>query len=107
MRPTNSALVAVILLSLCGGRVAVAGENPRDVVAAQLRAQGYVCESPKEATRDKKNSRPDEIAWIVECRNATYRVRLIPHMAARVELLDSRRRGFRADGNRPRRRNSR
>jgi len=34
-----------------------------------------------------KYSWPDEPLWILNCANATYRVRLIPDVAARIERL--------------------
>ena len=85
MRCTKPAGCAAVALPLLCGH-AGAGEKAPDVVATQLRAQGYACVKPKSAVRDKKDSRPDAALWIVECRNATYRVRLIPHRAAEVEL---------------------
>jgi hypothetical protein len=42
---------------------------------------------PVTAERDSALSRPDEAVWILKCQNATYRVRLIPDLAARVEQL--------------------
>jgi hypothetical protein len=51
------------------------------------RAQGYRCDVRVSAERDPALSRPDEAVWILKCQNATYRVRLIPDMAARVEQL--------------------
>jgi hypothetical protein len=64
-----------------------AQQTPADGIAAQIRAQGYRCDVPIGAERDPALSRPDEAVWILKCRNATYRVRLIPDMAARVEQL--------------------
>jgi len=60
-----------------------------DIVATQLRSQGYACDEPSSAKPDQKASKPDETAWILTCKNATYRVRLVPDMAAQVEQLDS------------------
>ena len=42
---------------------------------------------PVSAERDAALSRPDEAVWILKCQNASYRVRLIPDLAARVEPL--------------------
>jgi hypothetical protein len=58
------------------------------LLASQLRDQGYRCEDPASAARDATLSRPDEAVWIVKCQNATYRMRLVPDMAARVEQLN-------------------
>jgi len=40
------------------------------------------------AQREPGQSKPDEPVWILKCVNATYRVRIIPDMAARIERLD-------------------
>jgi hypothetical protein len=66
----------------------LAQQTPADGIAAQIRAQGYRCDVPVNAERDPALSRPDEAAWILKCQNATYRVRLIPDLAARVEQLE-------------------
>jgi len=68
-------------------RLCSAQQTPADGIAAQIRAQGYRCDVPVGAERDPALSRPDEAVWILKCQNATYRVRLIPDMAARVEQL--------------------
>src|SRR5262249_29878650 len=69
------------------GRPCSAQQTPADGTSAQIRAQGYRCDVPVSAERDPALSRPDEAVWILKCQNATYRVRLIPDMAARVEQL--------------------
>ena len=58
------------------------------IVATQLRSQGYKCDDPHDAKRDKGDTTPGEQAWIVACDNATYRVKLVPDQAARVEQID-------------------
>jgi hypothetical protein len=63
-------------------------ETPAAIVAAQLRTQGYACADPVSATRDQQASRPLETVWILRCRNATYRVLLVPDMAAQVTQLE-------------------
>jgi hypothetical protein len=64
-----------------------AGESPKDVLAAQIRTQGVVCDKPKRAVRDAKRSKPDHDVWILTCANATYRVSRYPDLAAKVERL--------------------
>lgn len=66
---------------------ALAQESPKEVIAAHVRTQGYKCDAPKDASRDVRASRPGEAVWILSCENARYRVRLIPDMAAIVEIL--------------------
>lgn len=68
--------------------VAADEENPAEIVAAQIRSQGYQCDDAKKAERDIEASKPDEAVWILDCGNAYYRVRLIPDMAADVERMD-------------------
>jgi hypothetical protein len=82
------ALVASILA--IGAPSICAQEDAKDIVAAQIRSQGYECSSPKSATLERKASRPDEMVWLLKCEGATYRVRLIPHLAAKVERLDEK-----------------
>jgi hypothetical protein len=63
-------------------------ESPKDDIAAQIRAQGYACDQPQSATRDPQASRPDEEVWLLRCEGASYRVRLIPDVAAQVERIN-------------------
>jgi hypothetical protein len=63
-------------------------EKPEKIIAIQIRRQGYACGTPLSAEPDLKRSKPDKAAWVLKCDNATYRVRLIPDMAAEVEQLD-------------------
>lgn len=63
------------------------GETPKDMLAAQIRLQGFTCDKPLGASKDTKRSRPDYAVWVLRCVNATYRVSRYPDMAAKVELL--------------------
>ena len=71
-----------------GCRMASAQDMPPEILAAQLRMQGYRCDAPITAQRDTQASKPDEAAWILKCANASYRMRLVPDMAARIEEFD-------------------
>lgn len=62
-------------------------EVPKEIIAVQIRKQGYACDAPKTATREPSTGNPDDRVWILECENARYRVHLTPDMAARVERL--------------------
>lgn|SRR5665647_1161083 len=62
-------------------------EVPPDIIAVQIRKQGFACTNPQSAKRDPQVSKPDEPVWILTCENATYRVRLIGNMADRIEKL--------------------
>ena len=63
-------------------------EMPGDSLAIQLHRQGYRCDAPVAAERDAGRSKPDEPVWVLKCANGSYRMRLVPHMAAVVEPLD-------------------
>ena len=63
-------------------------EMPAETIAAQVRLQGHRCDEPLSATRDTASSKPNEAVWVLKCANATYRLWLIPDMAARVERLE-------------------
>jgi hypothetical protein len=85
--------VAAAILGLvgAGGTAIAAGPSDADtqnILAAQLRDQGYTCDRPQSAERDVQASTPDEAVWVVQCENAKYRMRLDPDMAAKVERLD-------------------
>jgi hypothetical protein len=77
--------VAAVLL---GGPMAQAQEIPAQDLAAPLRVQGYRCDEPVTAQRDAQLSSPDEAVWNLRCRNASYRMRLIPDLAARIEQVE-------------------
>ena len=75
------AISGALLAMLCSSNA----QTPADDVAAQVRAQGYRCDQPVTAKRDVKLSKPDSAVWILKCNKVTFRVRLDPDMAARVE----------------------
>ncbi len=63
-----------------------ADEMPAEIIAVQIREQGYTCDKALIAKREHPEL--DDAVWILKCNNASYRVRLIPDMAAKVERLD-------------------
>jgi hypothetical protein len=63
-------------------------ERPAEIIAAHIRMQGYECEKPLGAQRNRRASKPNEAAWTLRCSNAVYNVRLIPDMAAHVEKVE-------------------
>ena len=67
---------------------ALAQETPEDIVATQVRAQGHPCNNPQSAQRDQAASKPDAPVWLLQCQDASYRVRLISGMAAQIERID-------------------
>jgi len=87
MRPTLISLALTLAAAGAFAVTAVAQQTPKEDIAAQIRDQGYKCDDPQSAERDEKASRPDEAVWVLTCEGATYRVRLDPDMAAKVERL--------------------
>jgi hypothetical protein len=77
----------VMLAVLSTTTVSSRSQTPAEDVAAQIRQQGYRCDQPIGATRDVRRSKPDSAVWILDCRNAVYRVRLDPDQAAQVTRL--------------------
>ncbi len=86
------ALTFVSLVAFCmtwlNPKAAKAQETSKEVIADQIRSQGFTCDKPESAKRDPERSKPDEAVWILKCEKKTYRVRLIPDMAADVVPLD-------------------
>ena len=64
-----------------------AQEEPKDIIAAHIRSQGYACNSPQSAERDVAASAANQAVWMLRCQNASYRVTLIPSLAAKVEKV--------------------
>jgi hypothetical protein len=63
-----------------------AAEVPKEIIAVQIRKQGYPCPNPKSA--DHAGETPlDDARWILHCEGVSYRVTLVPNMAAKVERL--------------------
>ena len=83
----GAALLAGAMISGVGAGPAVADDPQLKLLADQLRLQGFACAHPKKATRDAAASKPHEAVWVVTCEDDTYRMRLIPDMAAKIEKL--------------------
>jgi hypothetical protein len=87
-----TALGGALALNAIDGSVAPVAqaeeeEIPADIIAVQVRKQGFECHEAKSAKRDPAVSRPNEPVWILTCDNASYRVRLVGNMADHVEKL--------------------
>ena len=63
-------------------------ESPKDIIATQIRRQGVACGTALSAERDEALTKPNEAVWHLKCDNATYQVRLVPDMAAKVQRID-------------------
>jgi hypothetical protein len=80
--------IALTFLSALASIAAEPDPVAAEIVAAQIRAQGYACTRPVTAVRDGAASRPNVTVWLLTCGNARYRVRLVPDMAAHVTPLN-------------------
>lgn len=78
------AFVAGIGPALCQS----ADEPTMDLLASQIRDQGFKCDTPKSAQNEAKQSKPNETVWILTCEHDTYRMTVVPDLAAKVEKLD-------------------
>jgi hypothetical protein len=47
------------------------------IVADAVRDYGQPCTDPAHATRDAEDSQPDREAWLLRCKNESYRVRFV------------------------------
>ena len=65
---------------------AEAAEVPKEIIAVQIRKQGYDCVNPTSAVRAGETPL-DDARWILHCEGVSYRVTLVPNMAAKVEKL--------------------
>lgn len=63
-------------------------DDAAKVIAAQLRRQGVACTFPRHAHRNSENSVANDVVWTLRCDEASYRVRLIPHIGARVTTVE-------------------
>jgi hypothetical protein len=75
-------LSILFLIALSSGAQTVA-----NVLASQIRSQGFAWDEAQRATRDAKLSKPDYDVWVLTCNNATYRIGRYPDMSAKVEKL--------------------
>lgn len=85
---TTMALVAAALpLGASPGWAAGTKAVSKDIIAVQIRRQGFECKNPESAQHDDQASKPDAEVWVLKCEGVTYKVKLIPNMAATVEKL--------------------
>ncbi len=88
--------LAVLVLGLAFGATDIAlissahaqPETDAEIIATQIRKQGYTCGKAEDAERDVKASKPDVPVWILTCDNARYRVHVLGNLADKVERLD-------------------
>jgi len=85
------ALALAVAAPLCAipspARAAELKEMSKEIIAVQIRKQGYACTNPVSATREGDATKYDDAVWLLKCDEATYKVQLIPDMAAKVERV--------------------
>lgn len=82
-----AAIASLAVLPVSGLPTAArAAEVPKEIIAVQIRKQGYPCPNPKSAERDGETPL-DDARWILHCDGVSYKVKLVPNMAATVERL--------------------
>lgn len=85
-------LTAMAILAGAAASSALAAENglepPMDLLAAQLREQGFACDHPESAQFDADASKPNAKVWVVACKGAHYRMTVVPDVAAKIEKLN-------------------
>jgi plasmid stabilization system protein ParE len=88
-RSLSQLIVAAAWIAALSSAAAAQQESEAlQVVADQVRTQGYACANPQGIQRDPDLSRPDLPVWILTCENNRYRVELVPDMQAKVTQLD-------------------
>lgn len=86
-RPGRPVLhAALIAAAAVAGAADAQEERPAEIIAAQIRTQGFRCD--KALGAERVSHAPNETVWLLRCGNATYRVRLTPDMAAQVERVE-------------------
>jgi hypothetical protein len=87
----KSAIQLAIVMALIPSCAALAVDDNKgqeQIIAAQVRAQGFECATPKAIKRDPEITLPGQIGWMLECESAVYRVMLTPHRAAKIERVE-------------------
>jgi len=77
---------AAVVVNLGGG--AAFAETPKEIIAAKLRLQGFACDKPVSAERDRAASKPNEAVWLSPGAGPQALIRKVPNMAADVRFLD-------------------
>ena len=82
--------IAAVLVALAPALpdAALAQDTDVSIIAAQVRSQGFACDNPTGAERAADESAPDQQVYTLACDGVTYRVKLIPDMAAEITKID-------------------
>ena len=79
--------LALLTLATLVPEAIAQAEDPRDILAVRVRAQGHACTKPLKAERDPQLSTADVPAWILTCDDGVYRLILHADMADRITKL--------------------
>jgi hypothetical protein len=85
------ALGGALALNAADTNVATGAEEDAgtaEIIAVQIRKQGFQCGTAQSAKRDTQADRPDLPVWILKCDNASDRVRHVGNMADHVEPIE-------------------
>lgn len=63
-------------------------ESAETIVSSVVRREGYRCDKPIHAFKDEADSVPEEMAWFLKCKNATYKVKFLPHYLSEIEIIE-------------------
>jgi hypothetical protein len=82
--------IAAVLVALAPALpvAALAQDTDVSIIAAQVRSQGFACDNPTGAERVADESAPDQQVYTLACDGVTYRVKLIPDMAAEITKVE-------------------
>lgn len=96
MKTTNGYLIFAVALPTmlhafdrdsAGPQLAETSEEAsKEIVAMQIRKQGYRCSRAVSADRDVEHAKTKG-GWILKCEEATYHIHLVPRRAAHVEQV--------------------
>jgi hypothetical protein len=87
----RSWMQSLVLASAClPGLVATAGaqDDAVNIVADQVRSQGFQCNNPSGAERLEGQSEPNATVYLLKCEGVTYRVVLVPDQAAVITQVE-------------------
>jgi hypothetical protein len=88
-KPSLAKSYVMLIFGMCFVSIrAFAQEDPKEIVTAAVRQNGYVCEHPESVEPDSKNTSPGEKAWILHCENGAFRVKFMGDTGASVEPLN-------------------
>ena len=90
MRYATVTILLASAMTTAAGTASAQSDNGEAaaLIATQVREQGYACAEPATAKPDAGDSEVGERAWILTCKDGSYRVRLVPDQAATVEKID-------------------